>query len=179
MKKHFCPGIIVLAMLLLGACGWQLKGEHPGSQRLGVVLLTGDAINGPVTRAVRTELSNSGVTMAATPGAANYVLWIGAEQSNLRTASYDALVRAAENTLLLQTDYILRNAAGEAVSGPNTVYAERVYEYDVQGVTSSAAQLSIIMRELQEQLAQQIVRRVQAFDPAAANTTEPPGTTIQ
>ena len=44
------------------------------------------------------------------------------------------------------------------------VYAERVYEYDVQGVTNSAAQLSIVSRELQERLAQQIVRRVAAVE---------------
>ena len=152
----------ILAISLLAACGWQLKGTNSGLAQLGTVHLSGDQPNGAVNRAVRNELRTSGVKMVSTPMAAEHRLWIGAEESRLRTASYDALVRAAENTLLLRADYELLDASGKVIAGPTTVYAERVYEYDVQGVTSSAAQLSIITQELQDRLAQQIVRQVMA-----------------
>ncbi len=160
----------VLILSLLVACGWQLKGTNPGIAQLGAVHLGGDQPNGAVNRAVRNELRTRGVEMVATPLAAQHRLWIGAEESRLRTASYDALVRAAENTLLLQAVYELLDASGQLIAGPTTVYAERVYEYDVQGVTSSAAQLSIITQELQDRLAQQIVRQIMAAvnNPTAA-----------
>jgi LPS-assembly lipoprotein len=168
----------LLIVLTLSACGWQLKGSNPGIAQLGSVHLSGDQPNGVVNRAVRTKLRTSGVEIAAYPQAAQHRIWIGAEDSTLRTASYDALVRAAENTLLMQADYVLRDGNGKLIAGPNTVYAERVYEYDVQGVTSSAAQLSIIMQELQERLAEQIVRQIMAVvnDPVpepAVNETVP------
>jgi LPS-assembly lipoprotein len=152
----------ILALSLLAACGWQLKGANPGIAELGTVHLSGDQPNGAVNRAVRNELRISGVKMVSTPMAAQHRLWIGAEESRLRTASYDALVRAAENTLLMRTDYQLLDTNGKVIAGPTTVYAERVYEYDVQGVTSSAAQLSVVTQELQDRLAQQIVRQVMA-----------------
>ena len=161
----------ILAMSWLVACGWQLRGANPGIAELGAVHLSGDQPNGAVNRAIRNELRTSGVKMVSTPMAAQHRLWIGAEESRLRTASYDALVRTAENTLLLQADYELMDASGRVMAGPTTVYAERVYEYDVQGVTSSAAQLSIITQELQDRLAQQIVRQVMAVvnNPAPEN----------
>ncbi len=154
--------ILIFALSLLVACGWQLKGANPAIAELGTVHLGGDQPNGAVNRAVRNELRISGVKMVSTPMAAQHRLWIGAEESRLRTASYDALVRAAENTLLMQADYELLDTSGQVIAGPTTVYAERVYEYDVQGVTSSAAQLSLITQELQDRLAQQIVRQVMA-----------------
>lgn len=157
-------------VLLLNACGWHLKGTQANQEQLGAVYVTGDAFNSVITKTVRSDLRNSRVEVPIQRGDADYILWIGAEQSTLRTASYDVLVRAAENTLMMQATYDLRNAEGESLTGLITVYAERVYEYDVQGVTSSAAQLSIIMRELQERLAEQIVRRVAAIDPNAIVT---------
>jgi outer membrane lipopolysaccharide assembly protein LptE/RlpB len=66
---------------------------------------------------------------------------------------------------MMQATYEIRNAEGKSLTGPVIVYAERVFEYDVQGAVSSAAQQSIIARELQERLAQQIVRRVAAVEP--------------
>jgi LPS-assembly lipoprotein len=151
-------------MLLLSACGWHLKGTQSSNHQLGSIYVTGDVFNSLVTKTVRADLRNSGIEVPDKRSDADYVLWIGAEQSNLRAASYDVLVRAVENTLMMQASYNISNAQGESLTGPMTVYAERVYEYDVQGVTSSAAQLSIISRELQERLAQQIVRRVAAVE---------------
>lgn len=157
----------IACMVLLSACGWHLKGTQGNHEQLGSIYVTGDAFNSVITKAVRSDLRNSRVEVPQQRGDADYILWIGAEQTNLRTASYDVLVRAAENTLMMQASYDVRNAQGESLTGLVTVYAERVYEYDVQGVTSSAAQLSIIVRELQQRLAEQIVRRVAAVDPDA------------
>ncbi len=159
-------------MLLLSACGWHLKGTQSGYNQLGSIYVTSDAFNSVITKTVRADLRNSGVEMPVSRGDADRVLWIGMEQSTLRTASYDVLVRAAENTLMMQATYEIRNAKGELLAGPTIVYAERVYEYDVQGVTSSAAQHTVIVRELQERLAQQIVRRVAAVD-LDTSITEP------
>ena len=157
----------IACMLLLSACGWHLKGTQANHEQLGSIYVAGDAFNSAITKTVRADLRNSRVEVPDRRGDADYILWIGAEQTNLRTASYDVLVRAAENTLMMQASYDVRNAKGESLTGLVTVYAERLYEYDVQGVTSSAAQLNIIVSELQERLAEQIVRRVAAIDPSA------------
>ena len=74
---------------------------------------------------------------------------------------------------IVEVTYELRTARGELLSGPQRVFAERLYEYDVQGVVSSAAQLQIIMRELQDRLAEQIVNRLASVDPQGPILPEP------
>lgn len=137
------------------------------------MFVTGDAFTeSPIVKAVRADLRNSGVEIATWRSQAAQLIFVGAEKSSLRTASYDALVRAAENTMIMEVTYEVRDARGNVLAGPSRVYAERLYEYDVQGVTSSAAQLGIINRELQERLGQQIVRRLAAVDPNAVQDSQ-------
>lgn len=167
-------GLLLCCSVLLVACGWQLKGTQGNYQKLGAVYIAGEGFNESVViKSVRADLNNSGVEITRNRSEADVVLWISGEESTLRTASYDVLVRAAENTMIMEVSYELRNGEGELISGPATVYAERLYEFDVQGVVSSAAQLSIIVRELQERLAEQIVGRLASVDPDAPPLPEP------
>lgn len=171
MRIRTC--LVLVLSLLLSSCGWQLKGGHENLKNIGKVYIGNDGWGqSDITKTVRAELRAGGLEVSKWRGDADYVLFISNERSTLHTASYDVLVRAAENTMIMEIDYQLQNAEGEVISGPDTIYAERVYEYDVQGATSSAAQLTIIVRELRERLGQQIVRRFAAYDPAAETTPE-------
>ena len=165
---------VFAACLVLGACGWQLRGAGSNLDNFGTVYLAGGGLNDNiVVKNVRADLHNRGVNVSRSPVEADLVLWIGEQKSTQRTASYDVLVRAAENIMIMEVTYELRTAKGELLSGPNRVYAERLYEYDVQGVVSSAAQQQIILRELQDRLADQIVNRVASVDPNGPILPEP------
>lgn len=165
---------VIVGSLLLGACGWQLRGTESNLDHFGTIYLAGGGFNDNiVVKNVRADLHNRGVNVTRLPSEADLILWIGEQKSVQRTASYDVLVRAAENILIMEISYELRTAKGELISGPNRVYAERLYEYDVQGVVSSAAQQQIIVRELQDRLADQIVNRLAAVDPEGPVLPEP------
>lgn len=165
---------MLFTSLALGACGWQLRGTTSNLDNFGAVYLAGGGFNDNfVVKNVRADLHNRGVNVTRSPFEADLVLWIGEQKSTQRTASYDVLVRAAENIMIMEVTYELRTAKGELLSGPNRVYAERLYEYDVQGVVSSAAQQQIITRELQDRLADQIVNRISVVDPHGPILPEP------
>ena len=171
MKRWYLI-IIFFGVSLLGACGWHLQGKEATGIRLGKIFITGDAVNGVIFRKVQTEILNSGVEVVASRGEANHILWIGREREDSRSASYDFLLRTAENVIIMETQFEVRSSAGELIFGPSAVFAERVYEYDVQGVTSSAAQRDIITKELREELAVQIVRRMSSVNPDFITTSD-------
>ncbi len=72
----------IACMLLLSACGWHLKGTQANHEQLGSIYVTGDAINSVITKTVRADLRNSRVEVPDRRGDANYILWIGAEQTD-------------------------------------------------------------------------------------------------
>lgn len=162
-------------LLLVSGCGWQLKGSFDNTDKLGSVYVGGDAVNGVINKTVRTDIRTTGGEVSELRANADYIVWIGEERTRIRPASYDALVRTVENEIIIHATFEVRSAAGELIHGPERVFAERVYEYDVQGVTSSAAQLTIIERELRERLGHQIVRRLAAIDPNAKEDTKSVG----
>lgn len=157
---------------LLGACGFHLQGKEAAATRLGKIYITGDAVNGVIFRTVKIEILNSGVEVVDHRREADHILWIGRERSELRSASYDFLLRTAENVFIIETRFEVRDGGGELIFGPAAVFAERVYEYDVQGVTSSAAQRDLIEKELRENLGYQIARRIASIDPSFITTSD-------
>lgn len=164
--------LLLGGMLLISACGWHLKGDFDNTDQLGTVYIGGDIINGVLNRTVRAEIRAKGSDISDLQADADYVVWIGALETRVRPASYDALVRTVENEIIMYATFEVRSAEGQLILGPERVFAERVYEYDVQGVTSSAAQFTIIERELQERLGHQIARRLAAIDPTEKEIEE-------
>lgn len=166
--------VLFLCCLLVSSCGWQLRGTNSNLEEFGTLYLASFGLQDNfVVKEVRADLHNRGVNVTNTRAEADLQLWIGEQKSVQRTASYDVLVRAAENIMIMEVTFELRNAKSELLNGPTRVFAERLYEYDVQGVVSSAAQLQIIVRELQDQLAAQIVTRLAAVDPNGPILPEP------
>lgn len=160
---------LLLLTALLSGCGWGLRGTHetPGAN-LGQIYLTGDT---QILHEVRQAMRNSDAVVTNKRSDADYIIWVGDEERERRSASYDVLVRTSEYELIMRADYKVSSGDGFVVAGPGRVFAERVYQFEVDAVTSSAAQEATIEIELRQRLAQQIVRRIAALDPADLATS--------
>lgn len=170
--KHGYPPLIIFSALLLSACGWHLQGRESVATELGSVYIEGVEINGVIARTVRTSFLNGGTQVVNNRDEAEFILWIGREKWDIRTASYDFLVRTAEREIIIEAPFEVRTTGGQLIYGPTIVFAERVYEYDVQALTSSAAQQDLIIDELKQNMAHQIVRRVGAIDTAYVTASD-------
>jgi LPS-assembly lipoprotein len=160
------------ALLQLSACGFQLRGAFQSTDELGKIYIDGGFKNDPVGKSLRHDITAAGGELTDFKGDADYVVWIGNLETEVRAASYDVLVRAVENEIIMRVVFEVRSDEGQRIYGPELIYAERVFEYDVQGVTSSAAQLSIIERELKENMGRQIAQRLAALEPAELDTDQ-------
>lgn len=163
--------LTMVGCVALSACGWRLQGTDTIALKLGKVYIEGDTY-GIIGNKVRTDIINNGTTVTEDKGEADHILWLGNHESETRTASYDYLVRTAENEIIMETIFEVRTPEGQLIYGPARVFAERVYKYDVQRVTESAAQYDLIVKELQQNIAQQIVRRMSAIDPDYITTSD-------
>lgn len=154
-----------LVLLASGGCGWQMRGAFQNTDQLGSIYVDGPFKNDAVGKSLRHDVAAAGGGLADYKLDADHVIWIGNLERWVRTASYDVLVRAIEKELIMRVVFEVRTSEGLRVYGPEQIYAERVYEYDVQGVTNSAAQQTVIERELKEQIGRQIAQRLTSLEP--------------
>ncbi|UTA48755.1 LPS assembly lipoprotein LptE [Simiduia sp. 21SJ11W-1] len=168
--------LVVFCLLLLSACGWHLK----GSLKLPADF-THIAIEGASTElhaALAKQLNASGIAIEPNAANARYHLVVSDEKSDRRTAALgsDALAAQYEYTSLAQFEF--RNQAGELMGTPDQVQVTRTVNFDSGQVLGAASEAELVKREMTQELASQIIRRLsylasrtQADTPA----TEPKG----
>ncbi|MEH6550466.1 MAG: LPS assembly lipoprotein LptE [Pseudomonadales bacterium] len=166
MTQAMLKGALISALLLLAGCGFQLKGSENTNisfdPNLQNVLVIGDSQNSSIPQRVISYLGNNNVSIADTRSAAEFIVTISPVRESFRTVTVDKLARDAEKELSLMVTYALQDAEGNTLQGPVNLYVERIYKHYIDDVNASDSELDIIRRELNYNLAEQIVRRLQA-----------------
>ena len=164
---------------LLSACGWQPRGAFVTTDQLGKIYIDGMR-NDPVGKTLKRDIIIAGGEITLSRVDADHIVWIGNSQTENRDASYDVLIRTVEKEIVIRVVTEVRSRADQLIYGPEVIYAERVYEYDVQGVTSTAAQVEVITKELKEDIGHQIAQRLSSLTPSEVEeTTAAPGAAVQ
>ena len=161
---RWLPALCSLLILLMTACGWQPRGAFVNTDQLGKIYIEGSS-NDPIGKALRRDISAAGGELTSFRADADHIVWVGNTQRENRDASYDVLIRTVEKEIVMRAVFEVRSADGERIYGPEMIYAERVYKYDVQGVTSTAAQVAVIEDELKENIGHQIAQRLSSLQP--------------
>ena len=157
--------LLILALLALGACGFQLRGWD---QRLGLESVHVEA-GAQVSAAapLRRALRQAGAKLAPSPADAQLTAALLDERRDLRTVSVAGGAVAAEYEVTLAVHYAIR--AGAAKLGePRWAEARRVYVIDRNSVAGSAEEQALIEAELVEDIVQEILRALNAAAAEAA-----------
>lgn len=159
LKQRLIAGLLLLA---LTACGWQLRGSVALSSLTDTLHLTGENNYGPLTTELRDRLQANDVTLTDSPGEARYTLDIIHEQTDKRVAALgsDALASAYELTLSAQFNVL--DTRGRPVANRLQSSVTRSYNASAASAGSSSQEEALILREMREELAQQILRQLQA-----------------
>lgn len=174
MKAQLARAALIAAALLTSACGFHLRGQSEHAQaQVKSVYLDAKATNGEVLRKLRRDLKASGVTLTSKPSEAELVVSLGKEESERRVISVGYLGRAAEYQLSSSISYSFRDKSGETVLGPELATAERVYLHDVDRVVSTANQQAEIQQNINDNIAGQILRRIETYRPAPSAPKAP------
>lgn len=166
MRQLFIRTTLLLgAVCLLAACGFQLRGtgggvDVPDDWRY-MYLVTNNP-NSEFSRAVRTRFAANGVEWQEKQEA-NYRVVLGPERFSQRNLSLNADARAAEFELTMRSTFSVQDNKGKGVMPGTTASVVKQMENDPQNVVGKAEEIRILKAEMRRELAQQIMRRIAFF----------------
>ncbi len=152
-------GSAALLLLLLSGCGFALRGSADLPEPLRTLQVAGVDENSELLQEVRRALRNSGVTLVETD--TPYRLGIGRETTGERIVSVNSNARAGEYELEMNLLFQLTQG-GTTLLGPETLSLTRVYLTDPENAVAKEEEAELIRSELRRELAQQLLRRLQA-----------------
>lgn len=157
---------VVLATLALTACGFHLRREAqlPASMQR-VHLEIADA-SSALAKGLAKALPRSGATLVDDAGGAA-VLRIGANTLATDVLSVGGNARATEYALRYHVEFELRDADGASVIAPQTIELTRDFTFDASQSLGVAAQIDLLSTELQQDMVQAVLRRIEAHAHAA------------
>lgn len=173
LKQKLCALSVAICMMLIGACGWHLRGLEPLPEEFKSLYLSIPNEGSELSRSLKRSLKSLGVDLVESAKDAPYTLAITNISNNRRTVSTNGRGKAAEYELTTVISYEIKNSAAETLLGPDKVSAEKIYLFDPDNVVSAFEEEQILRKEMQRDLIQQIIRRYQAIkSPEPAATTE-------
>jgi LPS-assembly lipoprotein len=172
MKSVLSKTIILTCVVLIASCGFRLRGSGESyllSQQLANLELTGSNINSELMYMVQNNLASSGIVVNTDENSL-YTLIVIDQGINERNTTFGADARTTEKAVKAKAQFTLKSTDGEFIYGPHDLENERTYNYDVSSVNSANREKDLIIAELRRNLADQILRMLQAVQlPSSAN----------
>lgn len=157
MKRNLL--VIGLAMLL-GACGFQLRGTGDDQFALSELDVQARNAYGETLKDVRDALRSRNVNVHA---GAPYRLVLVRERTSQRTASYTSAARSAEYEKAITLDYEIRSASGLRLLG-NSLEVQRIYVQDGNNLIGSEQEAAQVHKEMRLDLVQRLVQQLQVLN---------------
>ncbi|MEN8168784.1 MAG: LPS assembly lipoprotein LptE [Pseudomonadota bacterium] len=158
-------------LLLLGSCGFHLRGAEPLPEVMGKTTIVV-----PAGSALRYELESlllsAGAEVVDEKSDATALLTVHSDHVRSRILSVDALGRAREYALSLTVKYSLNAAGGEILAQQLSSRVERDYHFDPDSVLAQGGEREMVEQEMRRVAAQQILRRLRTitFSPGSLDS---------
>jgi LPS-assembly lipoprotein len=168
MRRAF---LIAGTTLLLGACGFQLRGSTPSSQLPFSTLyiesqLSGAAANNSVAIELKRRLSRSGsTTVVDNPKLAEGIVQIMSEVRDRVILSLNSQGRVREYTLNYRVTFRVLDNARRELRPPEVVTVYRNMTFNESQVLAKEGEEQSLYRDMQADMVGQLLRRVAATRP--------------
>lgn len=161
MKKLALKLVVVLVAIgLLSACGFHLRGSFALPEALKTVRVVSSDPHGEFTRVVKQSLQKQGANLVENDEAA--VLKLSNERFDRRVLSVSSDIEAKEYQLKYSTSFAVFDANGQVLVPSQSVQAVRDYELDAANESTRSSREARLKKQMQTELLQQIMRRIQA-----------------
>lgn len=155
----------LLAVLLVGGCGFHLAGQHPLPAQLQSVYIDVEDPYGvdvpPLQRALARRIVRSGGTIAPNLQAARSVLRLSNLTLTQETVAIGPDGRSLEYQLITSVDYTLA-VNGKVVLPTETQTISSDYSFSTQQILAKEEEQSRLQGYIQDELAELILMRVTA-----------------
>lgn len=150
--KHLSPFLLILSLLTLSACGWQLRGFNQGQLPEKLALKTRDPYT-QLARQLQQTLVRRGVTVD--PSAA-VTLWLSEEEREKRTVAVTSIGSAAQYELHVSVSfaYITEQVP---MPLPTLITTKRSYDFIAGSNLASTEEEQILMTEMRQELINRIL----------------------
>jgi LPS-assembly lipoprotein len=155
----FRSGVLLLVLLLLGGCGFQLRGTTDLPTAWRQLHLAADAPQAELAQELEGQLRASGVQWVSRKES-NYVIALSAERFEQRSLSVGQAIRAAEFELVLSAEYAIYDSQGRSVQNASLATVSALVENDPQNIVGKSDEIRMLREELRRNLVQQIIRQI-------------------
>jgi LPS-assembly lipoprotein len=167
MRLHRRPAVAHLAVLavaiLLGGCGFHLRREAslPASmQQLHIEIADR---SGDLARDLAQAIERSGADVVAQPGPGVAVMKVPANRVSTDVLSVGGNARATEYTLRHHVEFEVRDEAGGVLMPLQVIELTREFTFDASQALGVAAETDLLTKELERDMVQAILRRLEAL----------------
>ena len=148
---------------LLCACGFQLRQEAVLPAGMGTVVVQGADPFSPLGRDLAAALERAGSTVVEKAGDGVAVMNITTNQLATDVLSVGGNARANEYSMRYHVEFNVTDNAGDAILDKQTIELSREYTFDAFQVAAVAAEEDLLRKELQREMVQSIMRRLDAL----------------
>jgi len=154
--------IVILLVLTLAGCGFQLRGQVEVPRELERIHITGLNQDSDLYRLLRNYLESGGVDVQDEAGdAAVMSLTRFSQRKEILVIGTDGRVR--EYRLISSIDMSLKDREGAPLINSQSIGVFRDFQYDPDDVLGKAEEERILREEMTRELAQQIIARLTAL----------------
>jgi LPS-assembly lipoprotein len=155
--------VAIALALLVGACGFQLRGEF--TYAFKTVYLNAPSA-APMTQELRRALEVSGgIRVVESAALAEVILEVPAPVDDKQVLSLSSGGRVREFALVKRVSFRLHDAAGKDWLPAGEIVIRRSFTFSESEVLAREPQEVRLLKEMQADAVQQIVRRLQAATP--------------
>lgn len=156
---------MVMLVVLLSACGFQLRGEARLPDAMARTWLAVPDANSIFVRELSLRLQADGVELVSEPEADVAVLRIFRERLQSQPLTISGQARVREFVLVFELDFALEDAAGESLITRETLRLTREYSFDEQAILAATREEEFLRADLRRAMAAQLLRRLEAVPP--------------
>ena len=172
MKKLIYTAIAsTLMTVMLSSCGWHLRGSGQLDSNISSVHISGANKKSDFYRTLSRSLKANKVVITDSHTEAEYRIVTLNQKSERRTATVSSGARVSEYQLTELVDVVIFAASGTQLLPRTTLRVERFYDFDENDVQSKSEEAALLKKEMINDLAQQVVRRLNAVSRRSSSST--------
>ncbi|UCE88142.1 MAG: hypothetical protein JSW10_07120 [Pseudomonadota bacterium] len=167
--------VVLVAMLMLSACGFHLRGAADLPEAMESTFLEGVGLNSDLGRALQQSIRSGGGRVVTRAEDASAVLAVQRNDMRRRVLSVDAQGKANEYELTYTLGFALKDPGGTPLLEPQTIAVVRAFNFDADNALAMSNEEARLAQEMVDSAVAQMLRRVGAATrkapPASAGVT--------
>lgn len=170
LTKRFASLIVILTgVATLAACGFQMRGTGPNSGRLPFNTIHVVASqNSSFANTLKRYIAASGTEVTDDPKAADAIMEVLREKQEKFILSRNSQGRVREYTLQYTLQFRVKDNRNAELLPPDSISLRRTISFNESAVLAKESEEAMLYRDMENDMVQQVVRRMAAIKPQVA-----------